>query len=138
MIDQTKTFSLNVHMHEGFDCDGVHLESRNLTKDSRSIVGLISMPIEPFAPKNNVTPNDLNEETKITPEVLKVQFILNQKAWVPHHRLSLPWHFFVVNDGSMPNLILLQTMCCVICHYACQSFSVGNTIKRRKGMISYN
>ncbi len=36
-------------MHEGFDCDDVHLESKNLTKDSRSIVGSISMPIEPFA-----------------------------------------------------------------------------------------
>jgi len=27
MADQTKTFGLNVHMHEGFDCDDVHLES---------------------------------------------------------------------------------------------------------------
>jgi hypothetical protein len=83
MIDQTKTFSVNVHMHEGFDCDGVHLESRNLIKDSRSIVCSISTPIEPFASKNITTPSDLNEEIKITWEVLKVQLILNQKAWVP-------------------------------------------------------
>jgi len=27
MVDQTKTFGLNVHTHEGFDCDDVHLES---------------------------------------------------------------------------------------------------------------
>jgi hypothetical protein len=28
MEDQTETFGLNVHMHEGFDCDDVHLELR--------------------------------------------------------------------------------------------------------------
>ncbi len=80
-------------MHEGFDCDGVHLESRNLTKDFRSIVDSISMPIEPFASKNIATPNDLNEEIEITWEVLKVQLNLHQKAWVPHHMLSFPLHF---------------------------------------------
>jgi hypothetical protein len=90
MIDQFETSNLNVHMHEGFDCDGVRLEFGNLTKDFRSIVGSISTPIEPFASKTIVTPNDLNEEIEITWEVLKVQLNLNQKAWVPHHRLSLP------------------------------------------------
>jgi hypothetical protein len=75
-------------MHEGFNCHGVHLESGNLTKDSRSIVGSISTPIEPFASKYITTPSDLNEEIEITWEVLKVQLILNQKAWVPHCCLS--------------------------------------------------
>jgi hypothetical protein len=27
MADQIETFGLNMHMHEGFDCDDVHLES---------------------------------------------------------------------------------------------------------------
>ncbi len=56
----------------------------------------------------------------------------------PSPQIVFPLAFFVVNDGSMPNLILPQTMCYVICHYACQSYSVGNTIKRRKGMTLYN
>jgi hypothetical protein len=37
--------------------------------------------------------------------------------------VSLPWHFFVVNDGSILNPIL--PMRCVICHFFCQSYSVG-------------
>jgi hypothetical protein len=51
--------------------------------------------------------------------------------------LSFAWHFFVVNDGSKADLILLQTMG-VICHFVYQSYSAGSTTKRRKGMISYN
>ncbi len=35
--------------------------------------------------------------------------------------------------------ILLQTMFCVICHFVCQSYSVGSTTsKRRKGMTFYS
>jgi hypothetical protein len=40
-------------MHEGFDCDGVHLESRNLVKDYGPIIGSISTPNGPFAYENN-------------------------------------------------------------------------------------
>jgi hypothetical protein len=58
---------------------------------------------------------------------LKVQFILNQKAWVLHHKLSFPWHFFVMNDGSNLTLILPQTICYVICHSICQSYYVDPT-----------
>jgi hypothetical protein len=58
---------------------------------------------------------------------LKAQFILNQKAWVLHHKLSFPWHFFVMNDGSNLTLILPQTICYVICHSICQSYYVGPT-----------
>ncbi len=32
MVYQTEIFDLNVHMHEGFDCNDVHLESGNLVK----------------------------------------------------------------------------------------------------------
>jgi hypothetical protein len=34
--------------------------------------------------------NDLDDETKIAWEVLKAQFILNKKTWVPHHMFFLP------------------------------------------------
>jgi hypothetical protein len=27
---------------------------------------------------------------------LQTQLTLNQKAWVLHHKLSFPWHFFCV------------------------------------------
>jgi hypothetical protein len=60
------------------------------------------------------------------------------KSMGPSLQVVFPLAFFVVNDGSMPNLILPQIMCCVICDYACQSYIVGNTIKRRKGMTFYN
>jgi hypothetical protein len=91
MEDQTKTFGLNVHMHDNFDCCDVHLELRNLVKDYGLIVGSISMPNGLFASKSISTPpSDLNEEAKIAWEVLKAQFILNQKAWVLHHKLSFP------------------------------------------------
>jgi hypothetical protein len=138
MEDQTKTFGLNVHMHEDFDCDDVHLESRNWVKDYEPVVGSISTPNAAYAFGSIATPNDLNEEAKFAWEVLKVQLILNQKACVLHHKLFLPWHFFVMNDGNNLDFILSQTMHRVICHSICQSYYVGDTIKRKKSMISYN
>jgi hypothetical protein len=56
------------------------LELKNLVKDFGSIVGSISMPSGPFAFESITTPNDLDEEAKITWEVLKAQLILNQKT----------------------------------------------------------
>jgi hypothetical protein len=53
-------------MHEGFDCDDVHLESMNLIKDFGPIVGLISMPSGPFTFKNIATFINLDEEVEIT------------------------------------------------------------------------
>jgi hypothetical protein len=69
---------------------------------------------------------------------LKVQLTLNQQAWVLHHRLSLPWHFFVVNDGKKPNPLTIQTMHFLVCHYVYQTCSASSTAKKQKGMISYN
>jgi hypothetical protein len=76
MVDQIETFGSNVH--EGFDCDDVHLELENLIKDSKQpIVGSISTLNGPSAFESIATPNDLDEEAKIAWEVLKAQFILN-------------------------------------------------------------
>jgi hypothetical protein len=86
MANQIKIFDLNVHMHEGFDCNDVHLESGNLVKYSKPIVGLISMLSEPSTSKSITMPSDLDEEIEIAWEVLKVQFILNQKILVPHYK----------------------------------------------------
>jgi hypothetical protein len=52
-------------MHEGFDCDDVHLKSGNLVKDFGLVIGLILMPIGPFTSKNIATPSDLDEEIEI-------------------------------------------------------------------------
>jgi hypothetical protein len=49
MVDYIKTFGLNVYMHEGFDCDDVHLELMNLITDFGPVVGLISTPSGPSA-----------------------------------------------------------------------------------------
>jgi hypothetical protein len=137
MADQTEIFDLNVHMHEGFDCNDVHLELGNLVKYyHRPIVGLILMLTEPSTSKSITTPSDLDEETKIAWEVLKARFILNQKTLVPHRKLSFLEHFFVVNDGSKPNLILPQIMQCVICRFVCQNYSFSSTIKRKKDIFS--
>jgi hypothetical protein len=87
MVNQIETFGLNVHMHEGFDCDDVHLESKNLVEVSRQVVGLISTTSGPSAFESITTPSDLYEEVEIAWEDLKVQFIMNNKAWVFHHKL---------------------------------------------------
>jgi hypothetical protein len=92
MVNYIRTFGLNVHMHECFECDDAHLKSRNLAKDSSLIVGWISTPSGPSTFESIVmcSPSDLDEETKIALEVLKVQLILNKKTWVLHHKFSLP------------------------------------------------
>jgi hypothetical protein len=77
MANQIETFDLNEHMHEGFDCDVAHLESRNLAKDLRPLVGLISTLSGPSTFKSIATSSNLDEETKIAWEVLKAQLIFN-------------------------------------------------------------
>jgi len=89
MVNQIETFGLNVHMLMGFDCDNVQLELKNLAKDFTQVVGLISTS-GPLAFESIATPSDLYEEIEIAWEVLKVQLIMNKKAWVPHHKLFLP------------------------------------------------
>ncbi len=44
----------------------------------------------------------------------------------------------MVNDGNKLDLILFQTMHCVICHNVCQNYNVDSTIKRKKSKIYYN
>jgi hypothetical protein len=51
MANQTKTFGLNVHRHEGCDCDDAHLELENLVEDFGPIVGSILTPNGPSASK---------------------------------------------------------------------------------------
>lgn len=117
MANHIETFDLNVHMHQGFDYDDVHLKLGNLTKDSRLVINLILMPNEQSTFESIAMPSDLDEKVKIAWQVLKVQFILNQKAQILHYKLSLPYNFFVVNVGNKPYPILPQIMCCVIYHY---------------------
>ncbi len=62
MANQTKTFSLNVHMHEDFDCDDVHLESRNLAEDFGPLVGSILTLTKPSTYESIATPSDLDKE----------------------------------------------------------------------------
>ncbi len=64
MVDQTETLGLNGRMHEGFNCDDAHLESRNFVEDFGPVVGSILTPNGPFAFESIATPNNLDEETK--------------------------------------------------------------------------
>jgi hypothetical protein len=50
-------------MHEGFDCDDAHLESGNLAKDSKLVVGWILTPSGPstFESIGMCSLSDLNE-----------------------------------------------------------------------------
>jgi hypothetical protein len=77
MGNQTKTFGLNVHMHEGFDCDGAHLELENLVEDYGLVISSILTPNGPSAFKNIATSGDLYGEAKFAWDVLKFQLILN-------------------------------------------------------------
>jgi len=65
MVDYIETFGLNVHMHDSFDCDDVHLELGNLAKDYGIIINSILMPTRQFASKSIAMPNDLDEKIKI-------------------------------------------------------------------------
>jgi len=80
----------------------------------------------------------LDLEIEVAWELLKIQLTLQQKAWVPHSRFSPPWHFFIVNDDNKLDLIRLQTMWCVICHSISQAYTSNNTIKKKKGLITFN
>jgi hypothetical protein len=55
-------------MHEGFDCDDAHLESRNLVQDT-PLIGFILMPSGPFASKGITMLSNLDEEVEIAWEV---------------------------------------------------------------------
>jgi hypothetical protein len=87
MVDYIETFDLNVHMHDGFDCDDVHVKLSNLLEDYKLVGSSILMPSQPSRSKCIVMPNDLDEEIEIAQEVLKAQLILNNKTWVLHYRL---------------------------------------------------
>ncbi len=106
IVDQIETFGLNVHMHDSFECDDVHVELGNLTKHSGLLISSILMPSQPFASKSIALPNDLDEKIKVAWEVLKAQLILNKKTWVLHYRLFFLQHCFVVNDGN--NVMLVK------------------------------
>jgi hypothetical protein len=52
-------------MHEGYDCDDAHLESRNLVEDAWPLIGLILTSSGPFAFEGIAMLSDLDEEVEI-------------------------------------------------------------------------
>jgi hypothetical protein len=83
MVDYIETFSFNVHMNDGFDCDDVRVELRNLVEDFGLVVNSIFIPSQPSASKSVGMPNDLDEKIEIAWEVLKGQLIVNKKNMGP-------------------------------------------------------
>jgi hypothetical protein len=72
-------------MHDGFDCDDIHVELRNLV-DSGRVVNSILLPSQPSASKSIAMRNDFDEKIEIAWQVLKVQLIFHKKTWVFHYR----------------------------------------------------
>jgi hypothetical protein len=100
----------------GFDDDGANEMTLGSNEVSRPVVGSISTPNAPTPSESITTLNTSNPKVKAAWELLKIQLSFNQKAWIPHSRTSLPWHFSMVNDDNKPNPTLSQTMCYIICH----------------------
>jgi hypothetical protein len=110
-----ETLNLNEDIHQ-YDDNVVDSEMRNLVEVSGLVVSSISTPLGSRAPnalKSIEALSNSDVETKIAWEVLKAQLTLNQ-GWVPSHKLSFLWYFFMVNDGKKPNPMSTQTMCCLV------------------------
>jgi hypothetical protein len=121
MVSQTETFGLNVHMHEGFDCDDVYLKSKNLVEDNGLVVGSI-LTTNGLSTFESITmPSDLYGEAKITWEVLTRVAICP-----PLYKLLLQLSIVVLLDlqflGKGCVLVMFST-----CQYACNDikFFVG-------------
>ncbi len=78
MVEKIETFGFNVHMHDDFDRDDVHVELSKLAQDFGLLVSWILTSSRPFASKSIAMPNDLDEELKIAWEVLKAQLMLKK------------------------------------------------------------
>jgi hypothetical protein len=77
------------------------------------VVGSISMFNAPSTFENITIPRDLDLEVEIAWKLLKTTLNLNKKEWILQHRLSMPKHFLVVNDGRKLNIISVQATCVV-------------------------
>ncbi len=121
---------MDIHQYDDNVAD---LEMGNLVKVLGQVIGQISTPLGSPTPdvlESVEAQNNLDVEAKIAWEVLKTQLTLHQQVWVPYDMLSLPWHFFVVNDGKKPNPLIPQTMHCLVCHFVYQTCCVGSTTKK--------
>jgi hypothetical protein len=85
-----ETFNLNEDLHQHYD-DIANLEMGNLTEVLAQMVGSISMinGLTPNASKNIKTSSNFDAKAKFAQEVLKVQWALNQQAWVLHHKFFI-------------------------------------------------
>jgi hypothetical protein len=67
--------------------------------------------------------------------VIEVQVVF----WKPHHRNSICWSLFVLNDGLHVDLEILQMLQCIVC---ISKNVVGNVLSQsfvlKKGLIKYN
>ena len=72
----------------------------------------------------------------------------NHKFWIPYHRISLVWAFFLLHlQGIDVDVNVPQTMRCVLCHptsstptvFEGQTSTVSQlTTRSRHGMFNYN
>jgi hypothetical protein len=84
---------LNVNvdlMVADFDNDGANEMTLGSNEVLRPMAISISTPSAPTPFESIITPNTSNLETEVAWELLKVQLNLNQKAWIPHNKTSIP------------------------------------------------
>jgi hypothetical protein len=59
--------------------------------------------------------------------------------WGSYNHKYVPWTFFVVNNGNLPNCEKVQQLRCSICFpHVVPVFLIGRGKKRKKDIITYN
>jgi hypothetical protein len=79
-------------------------------------------------------------------QVLQEKLAANQKLWMPHHRNSLVWAFYLLRDGTVQNLDTSkpQMLRCVVCNPGPTASSSSHTAppskntRNRVGILKYN
>jgi hypothetical protein len=77
--------------------------------------------------------------------VLREKLSANQKLWMPHHRNSSVWAFYLLKDGTVQNLDTSkpQMLRCVVCHPSHAASSTSHTAppskntRNRVGILKY-
>ncbi len=123
---------LHLETNQNFDYEGGDDLALGLLNDLGLIVNSISMPTTPTPFESFATPSNLDlAVTNATWELLKVQLIHNPKIWILHHAFFLPCHCFVINNDSEPDLAVVSTMQCLMCHSISQEYSTSNTTLKK-------
>ena len=102
--------------------------------------------VQRFVETNALIGEAVAAEEETAWKVLREKLVANQKLWMPHHRNSLVWAFYLLKDGTMQNLDTSkpQILRCVVCHPSPPVSSSSHTMlpskntQNRVGILKYN